>query len=246
MTVSRWSPIVFLLLVAVPGLSLTDTARTADPKPDDKQSVDSKAEKRTPATAIDFKKELQLPFPTLGTLGSRVEAARKAPDPVALAHTANELAVAEKVSGKTASLTSTKLIQEAAELAKLRRQVAEMKAVLNVSNQIANQEQLAMNLNAEIERANQWTKEEKAAIQMGMAPTATPRRVLINNYTPQYVDLFVNGDYRMRVGPGQSSYCVIEHKWNPTVLTAYGNEDDTTWGPRYVWGTFDTYTWNLN
>jgi hypothetical protein len=245
MTAARWFPMM-LLLVAAACLSLTGGAGTADPKPDDKQSVDSKAEKRSPATAIDFKKELQLPFPTLGTLGARVEAARKAPDPVALAHTAGELAVAEKVSGKTASLTSQTLIQESAELAKLRRQVAEMKAVLNVSNQIANQEQLAMNLNAEIDRANQWTKEEKEAIQMGKAPTAAPRRVLVNNYTTQYADIYVNGYYKMQVGPGQSSYCVIEHKWNPTILRAYGNEDITNWGPRYIWGTFDTYTWNLN
>jgi hypothetical protein len=237
---------MMLLLAAVAGLSLVGGANTADPKPDDKQAVDSKAEKRSAASAIDFKKELQLPFPTLGTLGGRIEAARKAPDPVALAQTASELATAEKVSGKTASLTSQTLLQESAELAKLRRQVAEMKAVLHVSNQLANTGQLAQNLNAEIERANQWYKEEKEAIQMGKAPTGAPRRVLVNNYTTQYADIYVNGYYKMQVGPGQSSYCVIEHKWNPTILTGYGNEDITNWGPRYIWGTFDTYTWNLN
>jgi len=38
---------------------------------------------------------------------------------------------------------------------------------------------------------------------------------------------------------------VIEHKWNPTVLKGYGNEDTNNWGPRYIWGNFKTYTWNL-
>ena len=41
-----------------------------DPKPDDMQVVDSKPQKRTPATSINFNKELNLPFPTLHTLGT--------------------------------------------------------------------------------------------------------------------------------------------------------------------------------
>jgi hypothetical protein len=48
--------------------------------------------------AINFRKELNLPFATLGTLGSRIGEARRAGDPVALANAASELAVAEKVS----------------------------------------------------------------------------------------------------------------------------------------------------
>jgi hypothetical protein len=31
---------------------------------------------------------------------------------------------------------------------------------------------------------------------------------------------------------------VIEHRWNPTVLTVIGEEDIDTWGPRYIWGRF--------
>jgi hypothetical protein len=38
---------------------------------------------------------------------------------------------------------------------------------------------------------------------------------------------------------------VIEHKWNPTVLTAYGNAPFVVWGPRQIEGAFTTYTWNL-
>src|SRR5689334_18864141 len=79
--------------------------KPADPASQDKQVDSSKAVRRKPAASVNFRKELGLPFATLGTLGSRIDAARRAPDPVALAHAANELAVAEKVSGKQASLT---------------------------------------------------------------------------------------------------------------------------------------------
>ena len=76
-------------------------------------------------------------------------------------------------------------------------------------------------------------------------PGDAPRKILLNNYTTQYIDLWVNGNYKMQVPPGGSKWCVIEHKWNPTVLTAYGNADDAVWGPRDVFGAYSTYTWNL-
>src|SRR5262249_14969347 len=72
--------------------------------PEDQQAVTSKATPRPAASAINFRKELDLPFDSLRTLGARIESARRKPDPVALAHAAHELAVSEKVSGKTASL----------------------------------------------------------------------------------------------------------------------------------------------
>jgi hypothetical protein len=62
----------------------------------------------------------------------------------------------------------------------------------------------------------------------------------------QYVDVWVNGSEKAQVQPGQSTALTLDHKWNPTILTAYGNQDNSQWGPRYVWGRFKTYTWNLN
>ena len=72
------------------------------PAGDDNQVVKTKPTKGTPAVSVKFRKDLGLPFASLGTLGSRIDAARRAGDPVTLAHAASELAVAEKVSGKTA------------------------------------------------------------------------------------------------------------------------------------------------
>jgi hypothetical protein len=233
-----------LLTLALAPMSSGDDAK-AEPKKDDKQVVDSKAEKRTPATTTDFRKEFNLPFGSLGTLGHRIETARRGHDPVSLAHTANELAVAEKVSGKKASVTSSALMKEAAQLAALRRQATELNATLHMANQIASEDALIQNLKESIASAEKQAKEETESIRRNEEPTG-PRRLLVNNYTTQYVDIWINGYMRMQVGPGQSKYCTIEHKWNPTVLKAYGNEDVTTWGPRYIWGTFKTYTWNLN
>src|SRR3954449_6053251 len=78
----------------------------------DKQVVSSKVVKRPAAASVNFRKALGLPLQSLATLGPRVAAARRASDPVALAHAASELAVAEKVSGKKASLTSTAVYAE--------------------------------------------------------------------------------------------------------------------------------------
>src|SRR5262249_12442816 len=118
-------------LALVPILAAVPLCPAEEPtKPKDMAVVDSKVEKKPLAASVDFRKELNLPYPSLGTLGSRIDSARKAPDPVSLAHSANELAVAEKVSGKKASLTSNQVLKEAQELAKLRRQEAELKALL--------------------------------------------------------------------------------------------------------------------
>jgi hypothetical protein len=212
----------------------------------DKEVVDSKVVRRPSAASVNFRKELNLPFATLGTLGPCIAAARRHPDPVALAHVASELAVAEKVSGKKASLTSATLIKEAAQLAALRRQQAELEATLAVSQQIAAQKENIELLNQSIALAKQQAKSATEAIQRNEEPTWAPRTVVVNNYTAQYLDVYVNGNLKGNVGPGQQQVWTVEHRWNPTVLTAYGNEDTDTWGPRYIWGRFKKYTWNIN
>jgi hypothetical protein len=235
-----------LLGLLIAGGSVAQEKLGKPPKGADKQVVDSRAKKRAPATAINFRKELSLPFPSLSTLGARIEAARRAADPVGLANAASELAVAEQVSGKKAPLTSAALLKEAAQLAGLRRQAAELKATLRIANQMATEQEVVTDLQEEIAMADQSARAEQAAIQQNEQPTAAPRWVLVNNYTPQYIDVYVNGFYQMQLTPGASRWCLVDHRWNPTVLTAYGDEDVAQWGPRYIWGEFKTYTWNLN
>ena len=93
-----------------------DAPKQDDPAAADKEKIDTKATPRPSAAGVKFRKELGLPLSSLNTLGTRIDAARRAHDPVALAHAASELATAEKVSGKKASLTSLELAKESAEL----------------------------------------------------------------------------------------------------------------------------------
>ena len=120
----------FLTLLAFGLMSVAggDEPKKDDPAAADKEKIDTKATPRPSAAAIKFRKELALPLSSLSTLGSRIDSARRAHDPVALAHTANELATAEKVSGKKASLTSTSPGQGIGGAGRPRRQDAELRA----------------------------------------------------------------------------------------------------------------------
>src|SRR5262249_14902491 len=84
-----------------------DKGETKVPKKATKIETKSKAAET--ALTVDFAKELGLSFPTLTTLGARIEQARQQADPVALGLAARELKVAEKVSGKQAAVTADKL-----------------------------------------------------------------------------------------------------------------------------------------
>ena len=231
------------LLVALLALGPLATAQKPD---DDQQTVAAKGAKAPLAAAIDFRKEFGLPYPSLGTLGGRIDAARRSQDAVSLAHAGSELNVAEKVSSKKASLTSSAVLKEAAQLAKLKKEAAQLQGVRQVAEQVATETDLVTELKKEIADAQKQAKIETDALRANQEPGDTPRKVLVNNYTTQYVDLWVNGNMKTQVGPGESKWFTIEHKWNPTILEGYGNEDNTHWGPRYIWGKFKTYTWNLN
>jgi uncharacterized protein (TIGR03000 family) len=212
---------------------------------EDKEVVTSTVTKRPSVAAINFRKELNLPFATLGTLGSRIGEARRAGDPVALANTANELAVAEKVSGQKAGVTSSTLLQESAELAKLRRQEPELEAVLQVSQQLAAEERGVAQLRQMVAKAKEQAKLEAEALRNNGEIPWQPRKLVINNTSTDTLDIYVNGNFKMTVEPGTLQSCVIEHHWNPTILTAYGNQDSDVWGPMPILGKFTKYTWNI-
>jgi uncharacterized protein (TIGR03000 family) len=227
-----------------PGEGATQAAAAAE----DKEVVDSKATRRVAASSVDFRKALSLGYSSLRTLGTRIDAARRAHDPVALANTAKELAAAEAVSGKKASLTAKALARESAQLAALRRQVAELRAVAQVTQEVSDEKEDRLFLEQSIQAAKDQAAADQQQIERNLEPTWTPRKVVVNNYTTQYLDIWVNGNYKIQVAPGMSQLFYVEHRWNPTVLTAYGDEDAgaDTWGPRYIWGRFTKYTWNIN
>lgn len=212
----------------------------ADPATD-QQTQNSKATKAPTAASVKFRQQLGLPLPSLATLGTRIDAAHRAGDPVTLAHAAGELRNAEKVSGKQASLTSKQLMADAAKLASLRRRSAELQSVLAASDQVA----LADGQVAEMKKLIEMTKLEDQKIAAKEEPNA-PRKVVVNNYTPQYVDIQINGYLSGQVPPSSKKIFTIEALWNPVIVKGWGNEDETVFGPIRLEGRFGTYTWNLN
>jgi len=247
MLTSRKKLLFSLAAIAALGVwCSTVGSQQPDSKEDDQQTVNAKAKQITPAAKINFKKDLGLTYSSLSTLGARIDSARRNHDPVSLAHAANELSVAEKVSGKKAELTSAALIKEAAKLAQVRRQVAELQAVQQVAQQTAADDALIAEMKKNITDFDAQSKEETAALRSNQPPPDSSRTVIVHNNTPQNFDIWVNGFMKMRVGPGESKWFVVEQKWNPTVVEAFGYGDDQTWGPVHLWGKFKTYTVNLN
>jgi len=237
---------LLLGIFALASIAPSQDTPKEDPAANDQQEVASKVAHKATAASVNFRKELKLPFASLNTLGSRIDAARRAPDPVALAHAASELSVAENVSGRKASLTASKVMQESAELAKLRKQATELQAVEKVAEQVATEQDLVTQLKKQIADAQAEAQLQQQAFERNQEPTWQPRKVVVNNYTPQLLTIYVNGIYKGEIQPGMGQTYIIEHRWNPTVLTAYGDQDIDSWGPRYIWGRFQTYKWNIN
>ena len=213
---------------------------------DDKQVVESKSAPRPAAASVNFRKQLGLPYPTLRTLGSRIDTARRTHDAVGLANAAAELAGAEKLSGKQAGLTSSALMNEAAGAGQpqaARKRAAGGFERLESGHDGPGQHREHAQVLA---MAQAQAKADTEAFQQGQEPTWTPRKVIVNNYTTQYMDVYVNGNFKVTVLPGQTQAFLIEHRWNPTVLTAYGDEDAGYPWKRIINGRFTTYTWNLN
>lgn len=218
--------------------------KKADPAAD-QQVVKSKPTKVTPAASIKFRKEFGLSYPSLGTLGSRIDSARRSGDPVALGHAAGELDVAEQASGKSASLTSKQLMAEAAELASLRKQNSELQAVFTMSRKIAVAQEQLTSLKKSIEDAQAQAAAAKRALEKNEEPTHTARKIVVNNYTTQYIDVQVNGYLKGQVDPGTTKTFTVDQMWNPIILKGWGDADETTYGPVLLQGRFDKYTWNI-
>src|SRR5436309_2349971 len=127
----HWLAIALATLVAIGAATVCpaqDTRKGEGVKLQQKP-VRLKLEKYKQATSINFASALKLSFESLSSLGHRIEQARKDSDPVALAAIANELRVAEKVSGRKAELTSEDLRKEALDLALLRGVPEELQAL---------------------------------------------------------------------------------------------------------------------
>jgi hypothetical protein len=209
---------------------------------DKAKNVESKVEKYQPATNIDFGAEFDLSFPSLATLGARIEQARRGCDPVRLAHLSNELALAEKLSKKEGSITSKDLLKQAARLAEMRGDAMELKAVALMVPDKEGQQKLTMLS----EMAEKREKEESAALKDGQKPRGIWNELIVNNHSHQTVDIHYNGRHLGYVGPhGHKHFFVNDHSHEHYFdLEAWGNSG-THWSSHYH-GDYKNFTWTLN
>jgi hypothetical protein len=198
-----------------------------------------KAERQpyTSAAKIDFAASLELPFPSLTTLGGRIEAARSAPDPVGLAASASELSVAEKVSGKKAALTGEGLWKEAADLAELRGHSNELKALALMTTGDA---QKKLTLLAKKAEKDEVIAARKAEI--GDIPRGIERRLVVNNFSPHGYRIFVNGRSVGYVRARSTESFPVHTHGRTTTLMAEG--EGGRW-PYVVSGEHETWVWTL-
>jgi hypothetical protein len=194
-------------------------------------------EKYVSAATIDFSSELELAFPGLTTLGSRIETARRLGDPVGLSVAASELAVAEKVSGKKAALTAEALAREAVGLAEVRGKSRELQAVALLSGNPEAQKKLLRLA----KKATREEAEDAKAIASGARPRGISSRLIVRNFSGHTYFIFVNGQEVGYVNArGNASFGVHTH--GNTLLTAKGG------GAQWVMpvsGRMDTYVWTL-
>lgn len=208
----------------------------------DKENIlETKRATAASAATVNFNEELGLGFASLNALGQRIEAARNAMDPVGLASAATELHVAERVSGKTASITSAALMDEAVELAKLRFQADELRAVaLLVEDEKVRKDFTDYAAQADKELAVQKQKKE-----LGVRERGITRRLFVDNRTGYTLSIYVNGRYKGSLGPYGDGYVWVgDSRWGSTKLYAKAPGTSSYWS-RTVSGNVSDFTWHL-
>jgi hypothetical protein len=207
------------------------------------KAISAKGEDRTPAMTINFAKSLGLPFESLTTLGSRIELAMKASDPVCLASLAKELAVGEQVSGKAASLTSAELSRDAVRLAEARSISVELKAVA----QYVRDEETAARLARLAIAAEKREDAARRAFEAGERTRGITQNLMVHNNTGSQIFIYHDGVQLGWVNPYDNfTYFVGAGPNQNSVLTARSADGSRTWGPTVIDQVYANYNWTLN
>ena len=233
MAVRRASLIVCALVLTLGSIGVSQDTKGGPGKP-----ITVKGEPTVLANTIDFSGDLGLAFDSLTGLGLRIEQARNAGDPIGLANAANELAVAEQVARKKTRLTADDLMKEAMETARVRDQSTELKAMSLIVKDDAKAKELA---DLSEKAATRETAEAKAFKEGEKPRGATNLKVF--NYIEVAVSVQVNGQALGIVKPFEERTFTINKK--TAAVKLFGRGGKKTWGPSYIEGDYDTFTWNL-
>jgi len=230
---------VQLAIVAILGLVASGLSPTAQGQPKKEgKKIEAKMEAGTPAASVNFSKELGLEFVSLTTLGGRIAAARVVADPVALAAAAQELAAAEKASGKTAAINSADLLKEAVQLAKIRFTPSELKAVSYLAKD--------KSLLAVAEKADKAMQDQIKARQAGETSRGIQGTLHVDSRVQGvWLRVYVDGRFVGNVSPyGDSYFYIGQTPWETTYLSASSFDGSMNWN-RPVGGAVGDYHWTL-
>ena len=186
-----------------------------------------------PVADTDFRGELTLGFPSLRTLGSRIDDARLEYDPVALGNLSRELKIAETVSGKKAKITSGQLMKEAVEMAKYMNGLPELQALSAMVEDTSTRQ----DLEKDILIAQKRVAEQERAFKAGERPKAISGTLTIYNYAPEDVAVYYNG-YRLGTVSG--------NWWQNFYVGDYSGYPYHRLEARGEFGNYWTWTWREN
>jgi len=229
-----------VLLGALAVLSLASMSWAEDKKAG--PGEEKKCDKFQCACLVDFQGTFELPFEGLSTIGTRIDQARKACDPITLACCANELAAAEKVSGKKAAVTCADLYKECSEMAKRRGSSKELQAVALL---LHDQADAVKDLDKQVAKAKEREENEAKDAKEGKKAKAIST-LAVRNYTNHKIWIYVNDRRVGWVNPfGEYSYYVGQPSWQTTKLFGLSDDGTRKWGPSYFGEEYSTYTWSL-
>lgn len=225
-------------MIAIACLAMSAAAFAADEKKGEgKKEIKSKSKDYVSAATIDYRGALKLSFDSLTTLGARIEQARDSGDPVGLAAAANELAAAEKASGKKGAITAEQLTKEAVEQAKLRDSSAELTAVAYLTGDAGKA------LPALATKAKKREADEAAAHKAGEETKGIYRELIVDNEAEVPVRIWVNGRFVGIIQAfGHAHFHVHVH--GHVVLDARGPHGHS-WH-EHVDEDYNEYSWVLN
>jgi hypothetical protein len=223
----------------LPGTTEAGTKKGGTGKAGTGKQETTKAEKYQCATTVNFAKEYGMHYPSLATLGARIEQGRYDADPVCLAMCARECATCEKVSGKKAAITSGDLYKEAGYMAKYRYDPTELKAVAMLYGQ-GGKEYYAM-----ATKAGEYQTAMMKARESGERTRGIRRQLHIDSRVPDaFITVYVNGRNVGTMPPMGDIYTIVgDSPWETTSM--YARTNDGRFWSRQVRDDYDNFQWIL-
>lgn len=235
--------VCLVAVVCLGSIGLCDDSKNAAQKEIQLESTIAKDAKKCACVGcnVSFGKELGVPLEYLSGLGHRIHTARLVPDPVELAMASQSLAIAEKVAGKKATLTSENVLKEALALGKVRGISAELAALSAIVSDEATKTELGKAFAAAKARED----EAAAALKTGEQTRELIGNLTVANHSGECLKIYVSGRYRGTVHSGETIRIHVHDHNEHTELQAIC-EDGELVSEECVEGHQHSYFWHIH